>query len=356
MRILVEVTHPAHVHFFRNAIAEFQRRGHCVAVTAKEKDVTIDLLKNYEIPYTLLNVAGSGKLAMPKRLLVRDYLLWKFCREFKPDVLTGIAGVFAAHVGFFLRKPSVIWDDTEHHKYGHMLTWPFATAIYSPACYLSPPKRKQHFYAGCHELAYLHPKRFTPNVEIVKQVGINPDQKYCIIRFVSWGAFHDIGQYGFTEDKKLQFVKVIAEYAKCYITSEGPLPAPLKTYQLKIPAHRFHHVLAFASLCVTEGATVASEAAVLGTPVVYINTLKAGCLNMFEKYGLLKQAVETDKALDLGLARLKDEQTQEKCRDAREKFLADKTDVTGFIVEAVEQVAGQKTAPVRQQNQTSSQT
>ncbi len=287
MRILVEVTHPAHVHFFRKAIAEFQQRGHCVAVTAKVKDVTVDLLEDYEIPYTLLNVTGSGKLAMPKRLLVRDYLLWKFCRDFKPDVLTGIAGVFAAHVGFLLRRPSVIWDDTEHHKYGHMLTWPFATAIYSPDCYLNPEKRKQHLYAGVHELAYLHPDRFTPDAEVVKSLGIDPRQKYCIIRFVSWGAQHDIGQHGLVDEKKLSFIKAISEHAKPYITSEEGLSSEFEPYRLNIPAHQFHHVLAFASLCVTEGATVASEAAILGVPSIYINPLKLGYINMLEQYGLL---------------------------------------------------------------------
>ena len=142
------------------------------------------------------------------------------------------------------------------------------------------------------------------------------------------------------EGEKLQFIKAIAEYARCYITSEGPLPAPLKTYQLKIPAHRFHHVLAFASLCVTEGATVASEAAVLGTPVVYINTLKAGSINMFEKYGLLRQSTDTAWALELSLDWLKDEKAKQKCRTARRKFLADKIDVTDYIVKTIEQAAG----------------
>ena len=250
--------------------------------------------------------------------------------------MTGISGVFVAHVGALLRRPSIVWDDTEHQRLAHMITWPFATAIHNPDSYSLPPGRKRHFYRGCHDLAYLHPKRFTPGADVVRQVGINPDEKFCIIRFVSWGAHHDVGQHGFAEDKKLQFVKSIAEYARPYITSEGPLPAEFAEYQLKIPHHQFHHILAFASLCVAEGATVASESAVLGTPSIYINTLKAGCLDMFEKYGLLRQTTDTDRALKLSLAWLKDENAKEKCRAGREKFLADKIDVTEYIVETVE--------------------
>ncbi len=337
MNILIDIIHPAHVHFFRHAISEFEKHGHKVAVTARQKDVTIELLENFGIPFTVLSKAGAGAGGLLCELVTRDIKLWMFCRKFRPDVLTGISGVFVAHVGALLRRPSIVWDDTEHQRLAHIITWPFATAIHNPDSYWLPPGRKQHFYPGCHDLAYLHPKRFTPSADVVKQVGINPDEKFCIIRFVSWGAHHDVGQHGFAEDKKLQFIKTIAEYARPYITSEGSLPPEFAEYQLKIPVHRFHHVLAFASLCVAEGATVASESAVLGTPSVYINTLKAGCLDMFAEYGLLSQTTDTDRALELSLAWLKDENAKEKCRAAREKFLAEKIDVTDYIVETVEQ-------------------
>jgi len=95
-------------------------------------------------------------------------------------------------------------------------------------------------------------------------------------------------------------------------------------------------------LCVAEGATVATEAAVLGTPSIYINTLKAGCIDMFEKYGLLRQTTDTDQALAFSLAQLKDENTKAKHQAAREKFLADKIDVTDFIVKTLELYGSQK--------------
>jgi len=339
MNIVIDIIHPAHVHFFRHAISELQKRGHNVAVTARQKDVTIELLQNLGIPFTVLSKVGKGRVGLAWELITRDIRLWKFCRRFKPDVLTGISGMFVAHVGTLLRKPSIVWDDSEHQKLAHTITWPFATEIHNPDSYYTPPGKKQHFYPGCHDLAYLHPNRFTPSAEIVKELGINPDQRYCIIRFVSWGAHHDVGQHGFAENKKLHFINAITEYARPYITSEGVLPPELAEYQLRIPVHQFHHVLAFASLCVTEGATVASEAAVLGTPAVYVNTLKAGCIDMFAEYGLLKQTTDTQQALDLSLAYLKDEQTKEKCQAARRKFLADKIDVTDYIVKTIEHAA-----------------
>jgi hypothetical protein len=152
---------------------------------------------------------------------------------------------------------------------------------------------------------------------------------------VGWGACHDVGEQGFADEQKLDFIKKIAEYARPYINVEGDMPAELAEYQLPIPVHKFHHALAFASLCVTEGATVASEAAVLGVPTVYLNSLKVGYVNMLEDYGLIKQAADTDDALKLSLELLNDESVPEKYKTIRQKLLSEKIDTTEYIVETI---------------------
>ncbi|HDZ69285.1 MAG TPA: DUF354 domain-containing protein [Phycisphaerales bacterium] len=336
MRILIEITHPAHVHFFRNAITEFQKRGHSVAVTARQKDVTIQLLNNYEIPFTTLSRIGGSRFALIGEMITRDARLWSFCRKFRPDILTGISGVFASHVGFVLRKPVVVWDDTEIATMAHNITYPFVTAVYSPDCYKKSFGKKHHLYPGLHELAYLHPKRFTADVEIVRSLGINPAEKYCIIRFVSWKAHHDVGQHGFANKQRLNFIKEISKYVRPYITSEAKLPAELETYRLNVPVHLVHHVMAFASLYVGEGATMASESAVLGVPAVYINTLKAGTIDMLKRYGLIKQTTDTQQALQYCIDWLCDPEVKGKCTAAREELLADKIDVTDYIADVIE--------------------
>ncbi|GAH92444.1 unnamed protein product, partial [marine sediment metagenome] len=61
--------------------------------------------------------------------------------------------------------------------------------------------------------------------------------------------------------------------------------------------------------------------------------------DMFEQYGLLRQTTDTDRALELSLAWLKDKNAKEECRAGREKFLADKIDVTDYIIKTIEQAA-----------------
>lgn len=51
MRILIDMGHPAHVHFFKHAIRELESRGHKIKITARDKDVTLQLLDAYGFEY-----------------------------------------------------------------------------------------------------------------------------------------------------------------------------------------------------------------------------------------------------------------------------------------------------------------
>jgi len=335
MKILIEMTHPADVHLFRNAISEFTKAGHTVAVTARHKDVTVELLKNYNIPFTTLSRRGKNIVALACELVVRDLRLLKFCISFKPDILTGLGGICAAHIGFLLRKPVVIWDDTEIATLQHKISYPFATAVYCPDCYYKKLGKKQRFYPGFHQLAYLYPGRFTPDVNVVKNLGIKTDEKYCIVRFVSWQAHHDIGQRGVPLADRFKFVEDLSKYVKVYISSESPLPPVLEKFKLSASAHLMHHILAFASLYIGEGATTAAEAAVLGVPAVYVNTLKLGYINMLERIGLVRQPAETSQVLRDCIELVTDKNARGKALSARQKLLSGKIDVTDFIVKTI---------------------
>ena len=336
MRILVDITHPAHVHFFRNAIDIWRQHGHEIAVTARKKDITIALLNHFNISHSTLSEMGKGKLSLFRELIQRDFRLWKFCRKFKPDVLTAIGGVFVAQVGWLIRKPTIVWDDTEHAGVSHKMTFPFAHSILTPDCYIMDLGKKQEKYAGCHELAYLHPNRFTPDKNVLRKIGINPDEKYCVVRMVSWQAHHDVGQSGFDLKKMTKFLEEISKHARPYLSVEGCCPDSLKPYQLSIPVHQIHHVIAFASLCITEGATMASEAAVLGVPAVYVNSLRLGYIDMLEKYGLVRQSTDISEVQQYCLQFLQDEKLKDRIQQAHQKLLDDKIDVTNLVVTTIE--------------------
>lgn len=72
MKILFDMGHPAHVHFFKNAIWELEKRGHQVKVTAREKDVTLELLGAYKIPYVVRGRLSTGEPVATETLPGRE--------------------------------------------------------------------------------------------------------------------------------------------------------------------------------------------------------------------------------------------------------------------------------------------
>ena len=85
----------------------------------------------------------------------------------------------------------------------------------------------------------------------------------------------------------MRIVKLVKNYARIFISSEGEIPMELKKYQLLINPTEIHDILFFADLFIGEGATMASECALLGTPSIYTNSLTAGTLEDQEKNGLI---------------------------------------------------------------------
>lgn len=339
MKILFNIGHPAQVHLFKNLIQELERRGHQCKITTIAKDISLYLLDAYGFEY---EVVGEGRptLATKAMELMRvESRLYRTARSFRPDLLVGgVGNVYVAHVGKLLRKPSIVFDDTEHAKIDHRLMDTFADVICTPSCYRDEIGPKQIRYNGYHELAYLHPNRFTPNPAVLAELGLAEGDPFIIVRFVSWQASHDVGQHGIRD--KVGLVKALEEYGRVLITSEGALPAELEEYQIRVSPEKLHDLLYYATLYVGDGGTTASEAAVLGTPAIFISTLYCGYQLDEEKYGLLYLFSDPVSGVKDGLrkavALLSDPDLKKNAYLNRLKLLEDKIDVTEFMVWFVE--------------------
>jgi len=66
MKILIDISHPAHVHFFKYFIRNMQNKGHDIKITAKDKDLTLKLLD-------LLGLKISPSRKFPKKHNVKTY-------------------------------------------------------------------------------------------------------------------------------------------------------------------------------------------------------------------------------------------------------------------------------------------
>jgi len=336
MRILIDINHPAHVHLFRNAVKLWLANGHKVLLITRTKDVVMDLVFYYNLPFLLGTKRRNGIITLGMELLEKTALIVKQAKQFRPDFLMSVASPPAAWASNIIGVPHIAFDDSEH-KWEHMLYVPFSKIICTPDCFHNGFGRKQVYYKGYHELAYLHPNNFCPNENVLAEAGLSKSDRLFIVRFVSWQATHDIGERGFTLEGKIRLVKELERQGKVIITSESDLPPELKPYAYKIAPSKIHDLLYFSSLYIGEGATMASEAAVLGVPSIYINTINAGTLEEQErKYGLLHRITDEEKAISMAVNLASDEKARTEYREKARVMLQEKIDVTRWMVEFVE--------------------
>jgi predicted glycosyltransferase len=336
MRIAVDIYHPAQVHYFKNFMWELAKRGNEFLIIANDKDITYKLLDVYGFKYKKLGTYGRSLIDNSLNLPLLDARAFDAIRKFKPDILIGHSPIRAAHASKVLRKPCIGLDDTEHAKFGGMLYIPFTDAILTPSCFNRDLGRKHIRFNGYIETTYTHPNYFKPDEDNIRDIGLNKNDPYILLRLVSWNAHHDVGQKGI--DEKISLIRELEKYGRVLISSEGGLNGELKKYEIKLSPEKIHDILYYASLYIGEGATMATEAGLLGTPSVYISSL-AGTMGNFvelEKYGLVYSFREQEKALAKAIEILQDKHSKSEWRARKDRLFKEKIDVTQFLIWFVE--------------------
>lgn len=342
MHILADISHPAHVHFFRHAIDVWRDRGHKVTIVSRDKDITLELLDQYGYQHTCLSRARRGLVGLGLELLEHEGRLYRLVRSNPPDILVEIGGTFIVHAARLLGKPAVVFYDTENATISNTITYPFATAICTPDCYQGQVGKRHVRYAGYHELAYLHPNRFTPDPAVPARLGLTREERYSVVRFVGWQSGHDVAQRGFSQSGKIRLVEELERFGRVLITSEAPLPGELARYRVDLPSGLIHHLLAFSTLYIGESATMASESVVLGVPAIYVSPVGRGYTDEQEqKYQMCFTLPDENRAINRAVELLNQPGLKAKWQAKQESLLADKIDVTGWIVRFVEALVAQ---------------
>lgn len=289
MRIIIDICHPAHFHFFRNPINILRANGHEVVVTSRDKEMTLELIESEGWDHVLLCRTARNSSGLLAELVQRNVALFKLVRKFDPDVMAAIGGIFVAQVGALTRTPSVVFYDTENARLQNLLTYPFASIVSVPNCYESWVPGHTVRYAGYHELSYLQPNYFKPDIRVAMKNGLAPNVDTFLIRVVAWKANHDVGEEGWSTELLSKVVNKLTERGKVIISSEMDLPTDLQTYRFSGNPSEIHHLMAYCRLYIGESATMASESVVLGVPAIYVaKTGRGYCNQQEQEFGLLK--------------------------------------------------------------------
>jgi len=340
MRIMFEVGHPSHVYMFKHAIAELHERGHTVGVAAIAKETTIDLLKLQGLDYVLVGNNNPTLVGKALTLPLKDLAFIRKASQGKPDLLVSTGSPYSAHASSVLGIPHIAFGDTETARTIIRLTLPFTDAICTPSSFTLNLGLKHIRYEGYKELAYLHPNRFRPNPETLNRIGVHSDDKLIVVRFGVINASHDVGHHGLrleSAQNKLEFVQALEEHGTVFVTSETPLDGKLARRMPKVPFDEIHHILYYASLYIGDGATMASEAGILGTPWIYVSDARLGYLvEQQYRYGLGFREETAEAALVRAVELLREPRLKSEWRTRRNRMLQEKIDVTEFMVDFIE--------------------
>lgn len=342
MKILIDIGHPAHVHYYRNFIKIMKNNGHEFFVIARNRGVIFKLLAHYNIKYFS---RGKGSKSFFGKIVYSIYAIFIVARhalKFKPDIFISQGGLYTSPVAWLLNRTSLSTEDTENARISHKIAKLFQSYILSPSCFEINLGKKHIRYSSYQELFYLYPGYFLPDPDIYKYLDIPLNEKFILIRFVDWNAHHDIGHQGISTENKIKAIREFSKYARIFILSESELPKDLIKYKIKIPPEKMHDVLYYAELLYGESATMASECACLGTPAIFIDNEGRGYTNEEEnEYGLVFNFKETlidqensiKKAIDL----LENNNLKKVWRANHDKMLSEKIDPTKFLVWFVEE-------------------
>jgi uncharacterized protein len=342
MRIFLDITHPADVHFFRHPLRRWLDEGHEVQVVAREKDLAQELLALFRIPFRPLGRAGRGLLGLTLELARRESAIYRILREGRCDVACGFGATFLVHAARALGIPTVVFTDSENATIANRLTFPFATIICTPRSYRDDLGRRHRRFEGYKELSYLHPSCFTPDRAVLRQAGLREGEPFVFVRLTAWSSSHDFNEHGLTDRREA--LARLSRFGKVVLSVEGRAAPDLDGLHFDGPLHQVHHLPAFARLYFGESATMAAESAVLGTPAILVSTSRRGYTDELEqRYGLVftynHPRDGQEEALRKATVLLGDPDTPRLWQERRRSMLSGQENVTRYVTDLVARTA-----------------
>ena len=142
MRILIDIGHPAHVHYYRNLAKELEFRGHKITWTVKDKSVAKKLLDCYGFKYITLPAKTDGLIAKTLKQVQYDFKLLNICRKEKIDLAIGTS-VTIAHISRISKVKSIVFDDDDDDVQPFVTRYvnPYADTLISPDVLLNKRRR-----------------------------------------------------------------------------------------------------------------------------------------------------------------------------------------------------------------------
>jgi predicted glycosyltransferase len=324
----VDIDNAPHVLVLRPIIAELQRRGHQVEITARDYGQTIPLLEMYGMRFRRIGTHG-GKSMVKKyiSLLTRSVALFFYAMGKRFD-LVFCHGTRAVYLpAKFLRIPLVILCDYEYTSLpvfmARWITLQLFPDIIPLAAYLKPGINPQRLcgYPGVKEDLYVHDT--APDPSFLVENGMDPRKVIIIMRPPATMAHYAVPESETFFYRILDFLCMQNTVQILLLPRTPAQEDEVRTYKqerdlvnLFIPdrVHDGPGMVKCADIIVSGGGTMNREAATIGMPVYSIyqgpigavdrHLIETGRLQhlstveMLEKIPLVKRAKTEKGSID----------------------------------------------------------
>lgn len=274
MVVLIDIGHTPQLNFYMQLIKQLAIAGNYVYVTVLKRG-RLPKIAQHEL--SLINnvtVVPIGKHRMSKISAIVEsniirfaqLLTWSVGKEI--DVVIS-NGAIANMVGWLHRIPCYAFGDDPQ-------TWDYKPKLFfcNQSCYCiyesqKPLSDKAVILRCTKEWAYLAPKYFKPNPQVLEKYGVKP-KEYVFLREVSVGTVNYAGQASgailgiqdlIPKDKKVLFSLEEKDKRHLY---------PKDWILLQEPIEDIHSLIYYSAGLVSSGDSMAREAALLGVPAYYL--------------------------------------------------------------------------------------
>lgn len=309
MLIWLEALTPKQALLMISIKRELERRGHHCIITTRRHDYIVGIFRIWgEKPKIIGRYGGETLYGKLKASLSRSMKLAEYIgrKEKRPEIHISLSSPDASRVAFGLRIPIILLNDTPHSTYVNRLTLPLAEKVITPKAI---PKKLFKYaveedriiqYNGVDEVAWI--RRFKPNRKVLRKLGLREKDKIIVIRGGEFKASYYQRKGNIMVDKiieKLEEENVKIVYFPRYRDEMERMRRKHPKIIIPIKAVDAQSLMKFSTLVITGGGTMAREAALMGTPSIYLFQAELPVNRwLMEKGFPIKRITDYEKLID----------------------------------------------------------
>jgi predicted glycosyltransferase len=269
MKVHFDISHPAHLNFFKGAMKRLQQEGHEVFMTVLDRGPLLNIARR-ELPEIPLYRSGRHRGGVLSIILEANII--KFIRlagfyfRVRPEVTLSCGGFVAGAIMKVTGKPNYQFDDDPERKNNVLLERLTATLLYFPP--VIAPRGNIKIYQGVKEWAYLSPLSFRPDSRALREYDLTPGD-YVFVREVSRDTLNYMDQ---DRDAVINGIINATKGMRVVLSLEKKRDRALYPddwTMLVEPVRDIHSLIYYSRCLISSGDSMAREACVLGVPAFY---------------------------------------------------------------------------------------